>query len=418
MLAEKAHTNGRFHAITVRSGMRSGGEEKDQDRVSWFAPKAIAAACDGLTTSPQSAEAAEVAVMLTPVLFEPNTDIEARLRVLADYLVACRLEACDAGVRAPPGSSPALQALLQEVAQENLKRSFQTTLVAAAFTRVDSEVEARVVALGDSAFFAFSPSGELLLTSLAIGRTAPAEGIEVPGALKPGTSKPWLRFGPGDELLVRALCDAAERPKLAERLRIRPGSAGRWLVCMPLDCCRRDEATACSAEADAGSLRLGPDDLLLVPRYLTEMPIDPNYTAYRRVRFSKAIRSTAMPFPRTIDLQDKSVLTAVLPDHAYTGGWAYFRERFPQDAQFVLCTDGFYTCFRTPGELWAWLNERRDALCREETREELLAQLHRKLCERQSDDDISFVWVAAASAQETISPGAEPGQYEGDDDAC
>ena len=418
MLDEKSHPNSRFRAITVRSAMRSGDEQKDQDRVSWFAPKAIASVCDGLTTSPQSAEAAEVAATLSPVLFELGAELDARLRMLADYLVACRLRVCHEGALAPPGSSPGLRELLQEVAQQNLERSFQTTLVAAAFVRVDNEVEARIVSVGDSAFFAFSASGELLLASLAPGQSAPTSGLEAPGAPRPGASRPWLHFGPGNELLGKVGGDAAERPKLAAEMGIRAGSTGNWLVCMPLDRCGREHSAPHNPEADASSLHLGPDDLLLVPRYLADMPRDPAYASYRRVRFSKAIRSTASLLPALLDLQSKSAHTAVLPDHAYTGRWTHFRERFPQDAQFILCTDGFYTCFKAPAELWAWLNEHREALSDDHSREDLLAQLHLKLSERHSDDDISFVWVSAADHSGAAKPSTEPDHGKGDDHAC
>ena len=171
-------------------------------------------------------------------------------------------------------------------------------------------------------------------------------------------------------------------------------------------------------DAAAASLHLGPEDVLVVPKYLVEMPLDPSLAAYRRVRFSKTIRSTASARPVKLDLQDKSHLTAVLPDHVYAGNWTHFRERFPRDAQFVLCTDGFYSAFAEPQELWEWLTEHGTRLEAEETKEGVMAELHHRLRERQGDDDISFVWVAARQTGETepLDPMMSPDG--GEDHAC
>lgn len=382
-----------FDAIVIRSPMQLGGEAKDQDRAVWSKIMATACVCDGVTSSPSAAQAAEIASQFSRVLFKDESHLKNSLRTLADLLVVHRLESQQAPVQTAPDTPEAMQAMLQEVARENLARSFQTTLVSAAFVPMDDMVAASVVWIGDSAFFAFSADGDLLASSLP--HKEKSDRNRDCGVDELSCHSRAIRFAVGDEVLAKILCDASERPGLAQRAGIRTGSAGNWLICAPLDQVgQRSFSKGLSTnESNDVNLWLEPNDLLLVPRYLAEMPRDPQYRNYCRIRRCQAVRALKNPSGRQVALQDRSSVTAVLPDHFYTGGWSFFRERFPRDGQFVLGSDGFYSCFSSPKELWRWLNANKANLRSERRRVAVLADLHRSLHHKASDDDISFVWI-------------------------
>ena len=362
-----------------------GGETKDQDRVYWSNATSTAAVTDGVTSSPFSAEGAELVARASPILFRNENHLEDNLRAIADMQVMRRLEAQEMPVKTLPDTPKAMQAILQEVGQASMMKSFQTTLIAAAFIEVNDVIISSVVSVGDSAFFAFSPAGDLLVTSL------PIVNREIGNAAKADSRANEICVCRGEELLVKVICSAAQRPQVARQADIKETSAENWLICAPLDHCRNDGSANRPYKHKTVCLR--PSDLLLIPKYLTEIPHDPRYHHYRRVRYSQAIRSLTHTRPRQIPLQEKSHATAVLPDHFYTGDWSYFQERFPKDAQFVLASDGFYSCFSNPPEIWTWLNENTTKLRNKHERGPLLKDLHRKLHNHQGDDDISFVWI-------------------------
>lgn len=375
-MSQTQKTHEGLRILVVRSAAQYGGEEKDQDRAIWSPATQTACVCDGVSSSPFSEQAAQVATEFSPVLFHDEDNVESNLRVLSDLLTVKRLEAQQAEVKTGSGVSATMQALLEEVARENLTRSFQTTLVAASFLPTRAEILARYVVVGDSAFFAFASDGEVLVTSL-----------QSPAVLK-SSGRQAIPIEPGTQLLVKVLCDASERPQLAHRAGIRPGSAGNWLVCRALDCLAHSEH-----DGPGGVPFLGPNALILAPRYLAEAPLVPRYAGYRLIRYSKAVRLMNGSRPVTAGFRDKTAVTAVLPDHFRAGRWTYGQEQFPADAQFVLATDGFYECFRDAGELWEWFQTHEENLSNEDSRRPLLTQLHARRYARQGDDDISFVWV-------------------------
>ncbi len=381
-------------AITVRSAAQFGGEQKDQDRTLWSRAMATACVCDGVSSSPSSDQAAEIASRFSPVLFKDESHLEANLRALADLLVISRIELQQIQLKISSGTSEAMRTMLQEVARENLSRSFQTTLVTASFARTKDVICASVVWVGDSGFFAFSGDGDLLATTLpyknSTGKVRPPGGSNVAPRVR------GIRFNTGDEILAKVICDASRRPSLAKRAGVRTGSAGNWLVCIPLDQAGRSRVRknkSTNDKKDDEVLWLKPDDLLLVPRYLVGTSNDPRYRGYCRIRYSQAVRTLKSSNHRQYAMQDKSSATAVLPDHFYVGAWSLLRERFPDNAQFVLASDGFYGCFSNPRDIWRWLNANRGNLQNTEKRAQVLKQLHRNLQARAGDDDISFVWV-------------------------
>ena len=92
--------------LTVTSPMCFGGEDKNQDRVRWCASTRTAGICDGVTSSPFAADAAEMVAEFTPALFQGS--IEDRLHAISDLLVARRLEAQSTEFHPPANTSSAM----------------------------------------------------------------------------------------------------------------------------------------------------------------------------------------------------------------------------------------------------------------------------------------------------------------------
>jgi len=407
-------TEDEFDALVVVSPACEGQDTKDQDRARWSAPMRVAAVCDGVTSSPYSAAAAKLAAEMSPMLFGGNT--EERMRALSELLIARRLEAQRARVDPPSSTPEPMRRMLQEVAQEQLRAAFQTTLVAACMTPADEAISVEVLRCGDSAFFAFSQAGELLASSLA---WAPKADRETHTDRIYADPEP-VRFGPGDELLVRIIGTASDRPLFAELARISPTNTDKWLVCVPLH--RRHNAVAREERnGETPILSLGRGDLVLVPYYLVKSIADLKDSEYRQVRYSAVIRpisSSGTPSPK-VGFEDKGSVTAVLPDHFYSRRWVHLQDRFPSKAHFVLASDGFYGSFDDPGGLWEWLQANEADLRNSRRQDKVLHDLHKRLNTRKGDDDISFVWVCPHKQPEcrSVEAGSDSAS-EGKGHAC
>lgn len=382
-----------FEALAVVSPLVEDGEEKNQDRARWFPHVAVATVCDGTSSSARSAEAAQLVADLSPMLF--GEDTEECLRGICRLLTLRRAAAQHRPVKLAPGLPPAMQELMSSVARERMSSSYQTTMVSASFTFVDEQVSAEIVRCGDSALFAYSPSGELLLSSPPLD--AVADEREGHGS----QNHDFTSFGPGDELLVKVLGTLTDHPEIASRSGVQARYASRWVVCMPLDQCERGNVTR-RLKCDVAPLMLRPGTLLLTPRYNLERHAGVQDTVYRRLRFATAIRAVQPSDP----VQDapqvvfgaKSNLTAVLPEHVLSGRWVHRTETVPADTHFVLASDGFYGAFDSPGEQWKWLIRHGKRLCDHGSREQLLQKLHARLRSRDGDDDISFIWVSPSKS--------------------
>jgi serine/threonine protein phosphatase PrpC len=379
-----------YEALVVVSPALLLGEEKNQDRARWCGPRLVGAVADGTTTSPHAAEGAGVAVNLSPVLF--TAGVQERLDTLCDLLQALRAEALDAGIMPTSGVNPALQKMLRDVVRQKTQTSYQTTLIAVHLRTESHCVIVHSIGCGDSAFFAFSPEGDLLASSLTHAGRRLDEGSR---RSLSGDAIAFTEFGPGDELLARVICDASEERDLAEATGIRQGSAGKWLVCQPLDRSAENGPKQASRPPAARSLHLQPDDLLLVPRYLVTFPDDPHQRRYCRFPFSRHIRkaSGGLPSITHCRLDEKGTMTAVLPDSFLAGHWYETEERFEPDSEFVLASDGFYSAFADTAELWAWLTANQTELASEPVRQSLLEALHAQLHAKSGDDDMSFIWI-------------------------
>jgi hypothetical protein len=376
-----------LEAIVVRSPMSMGGETKDQDRAFWSAASRTACVCDGVSSSPYAAEAAETCAAFSPALFRNEESLENNLGALSHFLEVHRAEAQRASLIPPQGASQEMQALLRDIATEKLQQSFQTTLVAVCVRTVAEALELSVVVVGDSAFFAYDCDGTPIASSLSPILAEPLDGEGMPDTQGIGV-------GYGDQIMAKVLGKASENPSLAKLAGLSEENAGSWLLCMPLDRCelgRTGERRGDRPER----LMLRPNDVLVVPKYLVEPSRDPAFKAYCRLTYSKAVRSTRKQQDWVAPLRQKSPATAVLPDHYFTGNWSHFHEPLPANGSFVVASDGFYSCFANPADLWHWLNSNRKALHADPDREQVLQDLHAKLHRTCGDDDISFVWVRA-----------------------
>lgn len=385
-----------YKALTVVSPLMFGDDRKDQDRARWYGSGQIACVSDGVSSSPDSAEAATLVTLLAPVSFEGNTN--ERLAMLCDLLMIQRRECQNSDtVFFPDNTSPEMQDTLRRVVQQKRASSFQTTMVAARFNTNEQEkvVLVDVIKCGDSAFFAFTPQGQLLTSSLAfpsnLQDSKEPAGIEIVSASEPRN----ITFGPGDEILIRVEGPLCEYRSLAEQAEIKAEHTRNWLVCTPVDGCRDNDKARTENLLELQVLSLKPTDRLLVPTYLYGTQLTCQGRQYRVLRYSSAIRPilATESLASIVSFNKHGSSTMVLPDHFYCDCFDSFQDSFPLQTHFILCSDGFYSCFSDWQQLWIWLQENATGLNDNNQREVILEQLHADLHAKSSDDDISFVWV-------------------------
>lgn len=380
-------SEGRFIATTVVSPACLAAEQKNQDRARWLPGVRVACVGDGVSSSPYSARAAGLGTLLSPLLFRQTP--ERALETMAEMLFAKRIEAQYRPIKTSPETPPALCEVLREAAKAKLAQAYQTTLVAAAFSLEEGCVAVRFVVCGDSAYFAYSKDGELLTCSLPCASDTVLEG-------EAGCR---LRFGPGDELLVKAIGLVAAFPKLARRVGINEAHAHKWIVCLPLDRCN-DRLTQPDNETPEPHGMRPPGVLLVVPSYFVGGGVGRNDHQYFRLPYSKVIRRIDEPVSHA-RFSHKSTVTAVLPDHVSLSRWTYCEERMPPEGSVLLASDGFYESFNSPKEMGAWLTLHRHSLRDRSCRDDVMLERHSVLQAKRGDDDMSFVWVRWRTNNET-----------------
>ena len=366
---EKSQTY--FQAVILKSPAQSDGELKNQDRAEWFSPVHTACVCDGVTSSPHAARAAEIASTFSPALFD--RDIKQQLETLSNILLCQRLSAQDKGINIT-NTSANMQKIMQEAAREKLKHSFQTTLVAAKLFPHDHSITVRLIWIGDSGFFAYSTAGDLLLTNLAM-ETKLLKNIINP------QQKIW--FGPGAAIITKIVGELADYPAL-----IRKTSFRNAIICQVLS----SSAETPIKKITSSGLWLNPGETLIVPSYLLSHPCDVRYRHLATVIYSRFIQSTACPMQDKIKvvLKDAANTTEVIPDHFETSNSHYLQEEFPEDAEFLLCSDGFYRCFNQPSEMLTFLKRYRSS----SKKAQFIKHLHHRLIDSFGDDDISVIWIS------------------------
>jgi len=392
--------------------MMLGDETKDQDRARWFEPGQIACVCDGVTSSPNSAQAAEMVSSFIPVVFNGNS--HDKLAVQCELLMALRGESQQSDVTPLPGNmSAAMQDMLRKVVREKQASSFQTTMIAAKFTADHNMVLADVRKFGDSAFFACSSQGQLLTSSLTFPYDAQSQAKS--SGLPAGPfGRKTMSFGPGDEILVRIEGPLLDSLALAERAGIKAEHATNWLVCAAIDSCRSNEPAADEKLSDLQTLSLDLGDRLLVPKYLYGTQLTSQGHRYRVLRYSSTVRPVLSrnPLASMNTFSKAGSTTRVLPDHFYRGSFDSFKDRFPPRTHFILCSDGFYGSFCDWQQLWTWLRDNAPSLNHKDERDPILKKLHHDLHTRGGDDDISFVWVQPGT------PDRAQSDREGGDNVC
>jgi hypothetical protein len=318
-------------------------------------------------------------------------------------LMAYREEFQKARLAVPDDVSKAVQTMLRDVLREKQATSYQTTVVAVRLRPGKSDVGADIVRCGDSAVFAFWDDGELLYSSLT--QTAQNENRDHRAFMSDG----W-RFGPGDQILVRVEGALDGHRTVIGNGGIQERHRKNWLVCTAVEACSDVEQ---DGGARPGAVVIARGDRLLVPKYLYGQLLMSGCRKYRCLDYSSTIRIMPASPPRVPSdgIEHRGSVTAVLPDHFYSGQYDYIQDRFPCGTHFVLGSDGFYSAFATASQMWTWLQENRSALAVPQEREAKLRDLHQQLHEKGTDDDMSCVWMypvpAGATAGEAPATGRE-----------
>ncbi len=158
-------------AVRAVSPGREEEDEKNQDRASFVespdgAGWQFAVVCDGTTTSPFSAAAAEYVAERAAALFE-----EGGVGRAAEALLGMRRELLARPVALDGEHSELLRGMLEEIVRQKYQSAYQTTFVAVRLGHEgggDGQVSVSAVGCGDSALFVFGEGGELHFNSLGL----------------------------------------------------------------------------------------------------------------------------------------------------------------------------------------------------------------------------------------------------------
>lgn len=379
--------------IQVVSPSRFGGETKNQDRCLFDVETHTACVCDGTTASPYAAQAAKYVSQCVPILLDnPKPNLE----IIADYLVARRNMVMKKGIKAHESVPVSIRNSVQDAAKRSLAQSFQTTLVAAGFERQQTCIVTRVLSCGDSGFWAFSPSGEQLLTNLQDTQTKS----------NPGQHQDFntIHYYPGCELLVKLKGTLRDFPTFVKNSEQR--CPDKWYVCEVI--CPYGSQGATHDVKQGPRLCLKAGELLLAPKYLVSTPKDLEHPEFRRLHYSRFVCPVASLGAVHSNMHHDllSNITTVLPDHYYTGQWTWFDERFPIGTHFLLCSDGFYRAFSDPAHMWTWLKTNEDDLRKKHTKHMLISRLHDQLNQTCGDDDISLIWMIPTKGKDKDAVGS------------
>lgn len=159
--------------IAVESPGKEDDEEKNQDKALFMdaadgrsAPRRYAIVCDGTSSSPYAAAAAEYVSGRVREMFQ-----EGGVGRVAESLNAMRLALLDRPLKPVEGQSELLRSMFEEIVRKKYRQSFQTTFAAVCLKRAgdDGAVSVKAIACGDSALFVFRGDGELVFNNLNLG---------------------------------------------------------------------------------------------------------------------------------------------------------------------------------------------------------------------------------------------------------
>lgn len=146
--------------VSVTSPGHDGDELKDQDRVAVDHTSCVMVVCDGVSTSPEAARAAERAVQDPARLINEGFDELCRdLRQMRELLI--RRE-----IRLSP-TQEATRSIFEEIVREMRRRAYQTTIMAVRWRREPTGgVKLTFRHCGDTALIVFLPVGAVQFTTL------------------------------------------------------------------------------------------------------------------------------------------------------------------------------------------------------------------------------------------------------------
>lgn|GEM_PF-1863721 len=174
-LAESTHEEERratHVAISIVSPGKEEDEEKNQDRLilmettdSKNTKSQFAIVCDGTSTSPYSAVAAEYVSGQVHALFQ-----EDGIQRTTETLQEMRLALLEKPLKIDEGQSAFLRTMFEEIVRQKYQNSYQTTFVAVCLKRDETNSERMVsikaIGCGDSALFIFQQSGDILYNNI------------------------------------------------------------------------------------------------------------------------------------------------------------------------------------------------------------------------------------------------------------
>jgi serine/threonine protein phosphatase PrpC len=161
-------------AICALSPGKEDEEEKNQDRLMLAEATdgrdvkcQYAIVCDGTSTSPYAAAAAEHVSGQVQALFQAGGVGRA-----AEALRGKRLALLEKPLNVGEGQSPLLRSMYEEIVKQKYQHSYQTTFVAVCLRRDEGgaaeTVSVKAVGCGDSALFIFREGGELLYNNMNV----------------------------------------------------------------------------------------------------------------------------------------------------------------------------------------------------------------------------------------------------------
>lgn len=171
--SSSAKTGASTHAaVSVVSPGKEDEDEKNQDRLmlreasdSAGAKCLFAIVCDGTSTSPFSAEAAEHVSQQVNRLFD-----EDGVRHTVEALREMRLALLAEPVKLDEGHSELLRGMFEEIIRQKYQSAYQTTFVAVCLKADENsplgKISIKALGCGDSALFIFREDGELLFNNV------------------------------------------------------------------------------------------------------------------------------------------------------------------------------------------------------------------------------------------------------------
>jgi len=168
MLTESDTTH---RSVCVLSPGKEDEQQKNQDRIALKAVQEqdgsylqFAVVCDGITTSPYAAEAAEYVVEQVESLLhrEGLKQVVDHLQNLREKLISKPIELGD------QYGSELLKNIFADIVHDKYQRSYQTTFISVCLAQRDQEVSVTAAGCGDSALFIFKENGELLYNNINV----------------------------------------------------------------------------------------------------------------------------------------------------------------------------------------------------------------------------------------------------------